>query len=46
MRVDYFLDANKFEGPYDLNTDLSMIEINTFGCGGTGTPSKIVELHK
>jgi hypothetical protein len=46
MRCDYFLDEKKL-GNIQLNkTALSQVEINTLGCGGTTTPSKMVELHK
>jgi hypothetical protein len=45
MRVDYFLDNNKIHNK-SKSTSLSNIELNMFGCGGTATPSKIIELHK
>lgn len=47
MRSDYFLDTNKLDkAAQSRTTALSQVEINTLGCGGTATPTKMVELHK
>jgi hypothetical protein len=46
MRADYFLDENKLANLRQNKTALSQVEINTLGCGGTATPTKMVELHK
>ena len=44
MRSDYFLDSNKIQPNH--KTALSQVEINTLGCGGTATPTKLVEFYK
>ncbi len=44
MRIDYFVDSQKI-GKNNL-TNLSQIEINTLGCGGTAIPSKLIDLYK
>ena len=46
MRCDYFLDSKKLSNLKNNIIALSQVEFNTLGCGGTATPSKVLELRK